>query len=48
MILLAKGGLAYLGPIKNVEYFLGIGIYVHERVNPLDHYIDILEEGIVK
>ncbi|PWA90269.1 pleiotropic drug resistance protein PDR/CDR [Artemisia annua] len=49
LILLAKGGLvAYLGPVKNVEeYFSGIGIHVPERVNPPDHYIDILE-GIVK
>lgn len=49
LILLAKGGLvAYLGPVKNVEeYFSGLGIHVPERVNPPDHYIDILE-GIVK
>lgn len=49
LILLAKGGLvAYLGPVTEVEeYFSGIGIHVPERVNPPDHYIDILE-GIVK
>nr|XP_043624309.1 ABC transporter G family member 28-like [Erigeron canadensis] len=49
LILLAKGGLvAYLGPVKKVEeYFSGLGIHVPERVNPPDHYIDILE-GIVK
>ncbi|KAL5719280.1 ABC transporter G member 28 [Ranunculus cassubicifolius] len=48
-ILLAKGGLTvYHGPVKKVEeYFAGIGIHVPERVNPPDHYIDILE-GIVK
>ncbi|XP_076884404.1 ABC transporter G family member 28-like [Bidens hawaiensis] len=45
LILLAKGGLvAYLGPVNKVEeYFSGIGIDVPERVNPPDHYIDILE-----
>ncbi|KAK1435134.1 hypothetical protein QVD17_00894 [Tagetes erecta] len=49
LILLAKGGLvAYLGPVTEVEeYFSGIGIHVPERVNPPDHYIDILE-GITK
>lgn len=49
LILLAKGGLiAYLGPAKKVEeYFAGLGITVPERVNPPDHFIDILE-GIVK
>ncbi|GAB4833628.1 Putative white-brown complex protein 30 [Ancistrocladus abbreviatus] len=49
LILLAKGGLiVYHGSIKKVEeYFTGIGITVPERVNPPDHYIDILE-GIVK
>ncbi|PIA26834.1 hypothetical protein AQUCO_08700012v1 [Aquilegia coerulea] len=48
-ILLAKGGITvYHGPVKKVEeYFAGIGIHVPERVNPPDHYIDILE-GIVK
>ncbi|XWS59655.1 hypothetical protein CRYUN_Cryun08bG0140700 [Craigia yunnanensis] len=47
--LLAKGGLiAYHGSVKKVgEYFAGMGINVPERVNPPDHYIDILE-GILK
>ncbi|KAF5475836.1 hypothetical protein F2P56_007601 [Juglans regia] len=49
LILLAKGGLtAYHGSAKKVEeYFAGLGINVPERVNPPDHFIDILE-GIVK
>lgn len=49
IILLAKGGLTvYHGPVKKVEeYFEGIGITVPDRVNPPDHFIDILE-GIVK
>ncbi|KAL9252066.1 putative white-brown complex homolog protein 30, partial [Drosera capensis] len=49
LILLAKGGLlVYLGPAKKVEeYFAGLGIAVPERVNPPDHFIDILE-GIAK
>lgn len=49
LILLAKGGLtAYHGSAKKVEeYFAGLGITVPERVNPPDHFIDILE-GIVK
>lgn len=49
IILLAKGGLTvYHGPVKNIEeYFAGLGINVPERVNPPDHFIDILE-GIVK
>lgn len=48
LVLLAKGGLiVYHGPVKKVEeYFAGLGIHVPERVNPPDHYIDILE-GIV-
>ncbi|KAF8021578.1 hypothetical protein BT93_G1892 [Corymbia citriodora subsp. variegata] len=48
LILLAKGGLiVYHGPAKKVEeYFAEIGIHVPERVNPPDHFIDILE-GIV-
>lgn len=48
-ILLAKGGLtAYHGSVKKVEeYFSGLGIIVPDRVNPPDHYIDILE-GMVK
>uniref|UniRef100_M8C8K6 Putative white-brown complex-30-like protein n=1 Tax=Aegilops tauschii TaxID=37682 RepID=M8C8K6_AEGTA len=49
LILLAKGGLiVYNGPIKTIEdYFSTLGIHVPDRVNPPDHYIDILE-GIVK
>lgn len=49
LILLAKGGLtAYHGSVKKVEeYFAGMGINVPDRVNPPDHFIDILE-GIVK
>ncbi|KAI4300297.1 hypothetical protein L6164_033689 [Bauhinia variegata] len=49
IIFLAKGGLvAYLGPVKKVEeYFAGIGITVPDRINPPDHFIDILE-GLVK
>ncbi|WVZ84105.1 hypothetical protein U9M48_031167 [Paspalum notatum var. saurae] len=49
LILLAKGGLmVYNGPVKSVEeYFTTLGIHVPDRVNPPDHYIDILE-GIVK
>lgn len=49
LILLAKGGLTvYHGPVKKVEeYFSGFGLTVPDRVNPPDHYIDILE-GLVK
>ncbi|KAL6955947.1 ABC transporter G member 28 [Sarracenia purpurea var. burkii] len=49
LILLAKGGhTVYHGPVKEVEeYFAGIGINVPERVNPPDHFIDVLE-GIIK
>ncbi|OAY84882.1 putative white-brown complex [Ananas comosus] len=49
LILLAKGGLTvYHGPVDKVEdYFAGLGINVPERVNPPDHFIDILE-GMVK
>ncbi|RYR53440.1 hypothetical protein Ahy_A06g028558 [Arachis hypogaea] len=49
IVFLAKGGLtAYHGPVKNVEeYFASIGIPVPDRVNPPDHFIDILE-GLVK
>ncbi|KAL5740804.1 hypothetical protein ACOSQ2_029984 [Xanthoceras sorbifolium] len=48
-VLLAKGGMiVYHGPVKKVEqYFAGIGITVPDRVNPPDHFIDVLE-GIVK
>ncbi|PHU03914.1 ABC transporter G family member 28 [Capsicum chinense] len=49
LVLLAKGGLTvYHGPVKTVEeYFAGIGITVPDRINPPDHFIDILE-GIYK
>jgi hypothetical protein len=49
LILLAKGGLiVYNGPVKTIEeFFITLGIHVPDRVNPPDHYIDILE-GIVK
>lgn len=49
LILLAKGGLTvYHGSVKKVEdYFKGLGIVVPDRVNPPDHFIDILE-GIEK
>lgn len=49
LILLAKGGLTvYHGSVKKVEeYFAGLGITVPDRVNPPDHFIDILE-GLVK
>ncbi|KAK9283806.1 hypothetical protein L1049_012060 [Liquidambar formosana] len=49
LVLLAKGGLTvYHGSVKKVEeYFAGLGINIPERVNPPDHFIDILE-GIVK
>ncbi|XAR69119.1 Sulfate-transporting ATPase [Bertholletia excelsa] len=48
IIFLAKGGLTvYHGSVKKVEeYFAGLGITVPDRVNPPDHFIDILE-GIV-
>ncbi|GMI86994.1 ATP-binding cassette G24 [Hibiscus trionum] len=49
LVLLAKGGLTvYHGSAKKAEqYFSGLGIHVPDRVNPPDHFIDILE-GIVK
>lgn len=49
LVLLAKGGLTvYHGSVRKVEeYFSGLGINVPERVNPPDHYIDVLE-GMVK
>jgi hypothetical protein len=48
LVLLAKGGfIVYHGAVKKVEeYFTGLGISVPERVNPPDHYIDVME-GIV-
>eukprot|EP01018_Ginkgo_biloba_P021263 Gb_15142 [translate_table: standard] len=49
LILLAKGGrTVYHGPVDEVEdYFSSLGIFVPERVNPPDHFMDILE-GILK
>ncbi|KAB2063515.1 hypothetical protein ES319_A10G221200v1 [Gossypium barbadense] len=49
LVLLAKGGFTvYHGSAKKAEqYFAGLGIHVPDRVNPPDHFIDILE-GIVK
>lgn len=49
IVFLAKGGFtAYHGPVKKVEeYFASIGIVVPDRVNPPDHFIDVLE-GLVK
>ncbi|KAK6779548.1 hypothetical protein RDI58_021732 [Solanum bulbocastanum] len=49
LVLLAKGGLvAYHGPVKKAEeYFANLGIAVPDRVNPPDHFIDVLE-GMVK
>ncbi|KAH9327589.1 hypothetical protein KI387_007767, partial [Taxus chinensis] len=49
LMLLAKGGCTvYLGPVDEVEiYFSSLGIIVPDRVNPPDHYMDILE-GIAK
>lgn len=47
LILLARGPSCLSRSVKKVEeYFAGIGINVPERVNPPDHFIDILE-GIV-
>ncbi|KAI3906330.1 hypothetical protein MKW92_015127 [Papaver armeniacum] len=48
LILLARGGLTvYHGPVKEVEdYFAGLGVIVPDRVNPPDHFIDVME-GIV-
>ncbi|GKU91684.1 hypothetical protein SLEP1_g5518 [Rubroshorea leprosula] len=45
LVLLAKGGLTvYHGSAKEAEeYFGSLGINVPERVNPPDHFIDILE-----
>nr|GMC48448.1 ABC transporter G family member 24-like [Ipomoea batatas] len=49
LVLLAKGGLTvYHGSTNSVEgYFAGLGIYVPERVNPPDYFIDVLE-GLVR
>ncbi|KAI3933386.1 hypothetical protein MKW98_006745 [Papaver atlanticum] len=48
LILLARGGLTvYHGPVKEVEdYFAGLGVIFPDRVNPPDHFIDVME-GIV-
>lgn len=45
LVLLAKGGLTvYHGSAKKVEeYFASLGINVPDRINPPDHFIDILE-----
>lgn len=49
VMFLAKGGrVVYLGPVDNVEaYFASMGIIVPDRINPPDHYMDVLE-GISK
>ncbi|GLJ04797.1 hypothetical protein SUGI_0003600 [Cryptomeria japonica] len=49
IMLLAKGGCTvYLGPADEIEkYFSSLGINVPDRINPPDHFMDILE-GIVK
>jgi hypothetical protein len=49
VMLLAKGGkTVYLGPVDAIEaYFAAMGIVVPERINPPDHYMDVLE-GIAK
>jgi hypothetical protein len=46
---LAKGGrTVYLGPVDDVEdYFRLMGIIVPERINPPDHFMDVLE-GVFK
>lgn len=49
VMFLAKGGrTVYLGPVDDVEYyFAAMGIIVPERINPPDHFMDVLE-GISK
>ncbi|KAL3834156.1 hypothetical protein ACJIZ3_008892 [Penstemon smallii] len=49
LILLAKGGrTVYHGSVRDAEdYFANLGIFVPERVNPPDYFIDVLE-GMVK
>lgn len=49
VMFLAKGGrTVYLGPVDDVEdYFANMGILVPERINPPDHFMDVLE-GITK
>ena len=46
---LAKGGrTVYLGSVYEVEdYFAGMGIVVPDRINPPDHFMDVLE-GITR
>ena len=48
-MLLAKGGrTVYLGPVDDVEeYFASMKILVPDRINPPDHFMDVLE-GIAK
>ncbi|KAJ7563432.1 hypothetical protein O6H91_03G109900 [Diphasiastrum complanatum] len=48
VMLLAKGGrTVYLGPVTEVDgYFKSLGYPVPDRVNPPDHFMDVLE-GIV-
>ncbi|KAK4279654.1 hypothetical protein QN277_011396 [Acacia crassicarpa] len=48
LVLLAKGGLTvYHGSVNRVEeYFAGLGIFIPERINPPDYFIDILE-GVI-
>lgn len=49
VMFLAKGGrTVYLGPVDDVEeYFANMGIIVPQRINPPDHFMDVLE-GITK
>lgn len=49
VMFLAKGGrTVYLGPVDSVEdYFASMGIIVPERINPPDHFMDVLE-GMIK
>ena len=49
VMFLAKGGrTVYLGPVDDVEeYFFSMSIVVPERINPPDHFMDVLE-GIAK
>lgn len=49
VMFLAKGGrTVYLGPVDQVEeYFAGMNIVVPERINPPDHFMDVLE-GITR
>ena len=49
VMFLAKGGrIVYLGPVDEVEnYFAAMGIVVPDRINPPDHFMDVLE-GITR